>query len=86
MISNPAEEGRRHQGYAGGPFGFYAILSAINIIDIVGTLVQAIRGRGEGSGYSVAMQNDVHGYHGFEQTQGFRGGRRQRRQRRSGRY
>jgi hypothetical protein len=69
IIRNPTEEGRRHEGYAGGPFGVYAILSAINIIDIVASFVHAVKGRGGSNGYSVAIQNNVHGYDAGEYAQ-----------------
>ena len=85
IIRNATEEGRRPQDYAGGPFGIYAILSAINIIDIVTALVQAINGRGGGSEFALPQQAPP-AYIGETQGFGGRGGRRERRQRRSGRY
>ncbi|KAG0652534.1 Transmembrane [Hyphodiscus hymeniophilus] len=86
IIRNPSDEARRHQGYAGGPFGFYAILSAINIVDIVTTLLQAIKGRAEGGGFNIAIHNDFRGYseapdYGQDIPVDRQGGRKDRRQR-----
>ena len=56
-----------------------AIFSAINIIDIVGALVQAIKGCGDGNGFSIDVQNRINRLaDGGEQTQGYVAGRRQR--------
>ena len=87
IIRNSIEEAQAPQGYQGGPLGIGAIFSAANLIDIVGTLVQAVKGRGGGNGFSLGIQNRIDRFaDGDEQTQGFVGGRRQRRERRSRRY
>jgi Organic solute transporter Ostalpha len=41
------------QGYYGGPSGVHAILSAINVVDIVAEFVQGIKARAGGTGRGV---------------------------------
>ena len=48
--------------YQGGPLGAKAIFSAINIIDIVGAMVQGIKGRGGGRRVDNPMQEAVPAY------------------------
>jgi hypothetical protein len=87
IIRTSSEEERSPRGYHGGPLGIYAILSAINIIDIIGALVQGIKARGGGIGWSLGMQNPVNRFaEGGEQYQDFAAGRRRTGGRRSRRY
>jgi hypothetical protein len=87
IIRTLSEEERSPRGYQGGPLGIHALLSALNVIDIIGTLVQGIKARGGGSGFSLGMQNQVNRFaEGGEQYQGFAVGRGQRGGRRARRY
>jgi hypothetical protein len=62
VICTSSEEGRSPGCYQGGPLGIYGLLAAINVIDIVGALVQGIKARGRGSGFSRAAQDRLNRY------------------------